>query len=104
MGHKDKPRVIADHEQKVLTHELHASIESDMRQALKAGRKATRTAAAFESYAVQARNRPGAAAAAGVGLFGGNILMHILDYNSVESTLLASSILTNLAGISEWTR
>ena len=63
------------------------------------GKKATRKASAFEAYSATARKAGAAKTAAGISAFGGNVLMHVLDYNSVESTLLASAVLTNLAGI-----
>jgi len=87
LTHADKPKVIAEHQAKVLTDPTHATIEAEMRAAeRKFAKKSSVRAAVFD--VTKRKFNAGQA-----------ILLAVFDYNTVEAVMLASAILVQLAGI-----
>jgi hypothetical protein len=84
LTHAGKAQVIMDHQQKTLTSPMHALVEADMRAAEKRNVKKRHRTNLFEL-----RNKRTAAQ---------NAIFMVFDYNTAESIMLASAVLTVLAG------
>ena len=86
LTHANRARVVEEHHLKVLTDPMHASIEADFRATEKLNTRKRQKAAALD---LKSRKLNTAQAT----------VLAFFDYNTVESIMLASSILTVLAGI-----
>ena len=85
MTHSNKSQVLEEHARKALTDPVHATIEVDMRAVAKMNVRKRMRANVFDVHAAK-RNASTTA------------LLSLFDYNTAESVLLASALLTVLSG------